>query len=194
MRSPQPCGLFRLCCTPTFPVLENPAPTADPAVPPVLSCGELRLPPITQLMRKYGLALVLQPANGPIPGSYWGNPEAGLIGRQLFVREDTPVHSALHEACHWICMDDRRRKKLHTDAGGDYAEENAVCYLQILLADQLPGFGRVRMLADMDSWGYSFRLGSSTAWYEQDADDAMRWLLEQGLIDELGQPTWRVRR
>ena len=47
------------------------------------------------------------------------------------------------------------------DAGGDDAEENAVCYLQILWADALPGFGRERMFLDMDAWGYTFRLGSA---------------------------------
>ena len=149
--------------------------------------------PIARLMRKYHLALVAQPDNGSIPGSYWGAPEAGLIGRRLFVRDDTPVHSALHEACHWICMDDRRRRSLHTDAGGDSAEENAVCYLQILLADQLLGFGRRRILADMDAWGYSFRLGSAAAWFAHDASDARDWLMERGLIEESEQPTWRVR-
>ena len=54
------------------------------------------------------------------------------------MRDDTPVHSALHEACHYICMDKQRRNDLDTDAGGGYEEENGVCYLQILLADHLP--------------------------------------------------------
>ena len=80
-----------------------------------------------------------------------------------------------------------------TDAGGDVAEENAVCYLQVLLADEIPGFGRDRMFADMDAWGYSFRLGSARAWFEQDAEDARAWLFDQGLIDASGRPTWRVR-
>ena len=158
------------------------------------SCGELGLDRVAWLMHRFGLTLVSQPANAPIPGSYWGEPEAGLIGGQLFVRHDTPAHSALHEACHWICMDDLRRAKLHTDSGGGFAEEDAVCYLQVLLADRLPGLGRQRMFADMDAWGYSFRLGSAAAWFERDAEDASQWLLDQGLIDEQKQPTWRVRR
>lgn len=70
-----------------------------------------------------------------IPGSYWGGVEAGLIGNTVFVRPDTPIHSVLHEFCHYICMDDGRRQNLHTNAGGDDLEECAVCYLQILLAD-----------------------------------------------------------
>jgi hypothetical protein len=90
-------------------------------------------------------------------------------------------------------MDGGRRDGLDTDAGGDYDEENAVCYLQILLADQLPGFGRERMLADMDAWGYSFRLGSARAWFERDAEDARTWLQRYGLITAGGEPTFNKR-
>ncbi len=118
-----------------------------------------------------------------IPGSYWGEPEAGLVGKQLYLRPDTPVHSALHEACHWICMDDARRAGLHTDAGGTDTEENAVCYLQCLLAEQLRGYSRAQVFADMDAWGYNFILGSAAAWFAGDVDDAVRRLLQQELID-----------
>ena len=58
-----------------------------------------------------------------------------------------------------------------------------MCYLQILLAGELPGCGRERMCADMDAWGYTFRLGSAKAWFEQDADDAREWLIAHRLID-----------
>ena len=78
-------------------------------------------------------------------------------------------------------MDAGRRRGLDTDAGGDYDEENAVCYLQILLADELPGFGRARMMADMDAWGYSFRLGSAQAWFERDAEpEPVRYTVQRG--------------
>ena len=129
-----------------------------------------------------------------IPGSYWGDSEAGLIDNRLYVRPDTPVHSALHEACHYICMDQNRRQHLDTDAGGGYDEENGVCYLQILLSDQIEGMGKQRMFADMDLWGYSFRLGSSQAWFEQDAEDARQWLQEAQLIDSNNIPTWKLRQ
>ncbi len=129
----------------------------------------------------------------PIPGSFWQPPEAGLNGRGLYVRDDTPVHSALHEACHYICMDHSRRENLDTDAGGDYAEENGVCYLQVLLADHIPGMGKNRMFSDMDAWGYSFRLGSSRAWFERDAEDARAWLQRYQLIDNDNAPTWQLR-
>jgi hypothetical protein len=73
-----------------------------------------------------------------------------LIADTLFIRNDTPVHSALHEACHYICIDSTRRTKLDTDAGGAAIEENGVCYLQILLSDFIPEMKRKRMLSNMD--------------------------------------------
>jgi len=41
---------------------------------------------------------------------------------------------------------------LDTDGRRDHAEENAVCYLQIILAQSLPNVGRERMCRDMDEW------------------------------------------
>ena len=117
-----------------------------------------------------------------IPGSYWGEPEAGIIGTTVFARGDTPVHSMLHEACHLIVLPPERRAAVHTDATDSVAEEDATCYLQIVLADALPGVGRARLMADMDAWGYTYRLGSTRAWFEQDAEDARRWLVERGLL------------
>ena len=84
--------------------------------------------------------------------------------------------------------------KLDRDAGGDDIEEAAVCYLQILLADYLPGVGRDRLMQDMDAWGYSFRLGSSRAWFESDAADARAWLLDRALLIDTGTPTFELRK
>jgi len=145
------------------------------------------------LLARYAMRLEIVPADEPIPGSFWGDSEAGLIDNRLIARSDTPLHSILHEACHYICMDAARRHGLHTNAGGDYAEENGVCYLQILLADQLPNAGRERLMQDMDAWGYSFRLGSTARWFAEDAEDARAWLLNFGIIDTQGLPTWNVR-
>ncbi|MGD9841535.1 MAG: hypothetical protein AB7F79_07240 [Steroidobacteraceae bacterium] len=148
---------------------------------------------LSALLLRFGLRTINVELTAAIPGSYWGDSEAGLITTQLYFRADTPLQSVLHEACHFICMDTARRASLLRDAGGDYDEENAVCYLQILLSEYVPEFGRTRMLADMDAWGYTFRLGSARAWFEQEADAARQWLLNASLIDTAEQPTWCVR-
>ena len=49
------------------------------------------------------------------------------------------------------------------------------------------------MMQDMDTWGYTFRLGSARAWFEQDAEDAREWLLGHGLITRTGEPIFRTR-
>jgi hypothetical protein len=145
------------------------------------------------LASRFGLRVDRIEAGAPIPGSYWGAPEAGLVGSRLLVRADTPLHSALHETCHYVCMTEERRRSLHGDAESDDLEESAVCYLQVVLSDYISGFGRERMFRDMDTWGYSFRLGSSRAWFEQDAEDARLWLQRHGLLDEDARPRWRLR-
>ena len=136
----------------------------------------------TVLLARYGLRLMRVGDGEPIPGSFWGEPEAGLIAYDVFARDDTPVHSLLHEAAHLIVMPYERRSTTHTNASDSIAEEDATCALQILLADELPGVGRARLMADMDAWGYTFRLGSARAWFENDAEDAFVYLLELGII------------
>jgi hypothetical protein len=158
----------------------------------VLRMADIELQHIERLLQRYGLELIQVAANDIIPGSFWGDEEAGLIANRVYVRPDTPVHSLLHETCHYICMDDQRRARLDTNAEGDYAEENGVCYLQILLADDIPGVGQARMMQDMDAWGYSFRLGSTRAWFEQDADDALVWLTRYGLVRN-NKPAYHTR-
>ncbi|MGA9026617.1 MAG: hypothetical protein WB440_11225 [Steroidobacteraceae bacterium] len=145
------------------------------------------------LLERYGLDLRLVAPEEVIPGSYWGESEAGVIGARVYARLDTPLHSVLHEAAHAICMTPERRAGLDTDAGGDHQEETAVCYLQLALADALPGVDRARLCADMDDWGYSFRLGSTAAWFERDADEARVWLQAHGLIDSQGRVTYVSR-
>lgn len=155
--------------------------SAEPVVTPLSDIG---IEPLRALLREYGLRVELVAQGAAIPGSYWGEPEAGLVGDVLHVRMDTPVHSALHEGCHYICMDEARRAGLHTDAGGTDTEENAVCYLQALLAPRLPGYSCAQLFADMDAWGYNFILGSAQAWFAGDAEDAQAWLRRAGLIDD----------
>jgi hypothetical protein len=161
--------------------------------PGVLNLSATDRLPIAQLLARYGLNLVLAAPQEIIPGSYWGESEAGLKGNHLYARLDTPVHSILHEASHFICMTPERRSGLDRDAGGDDQEESAACYLQVLLADELAGVGRERLCADMDAWGYSFRLGSTRAWFDGDADDARLWLVRAGIIDERSQLTGASR-
>jgi hypothetical protein len=169
--------------------------TAEPGIShaEVLKLSSVDRVSVAMLLSRYGLDLALVAPNEVIPGSYWGESEAGLRGGRLFARLDTPIHSILHEASHFICMTPERRVGLDRDAGGDDPEENAVCYLQILLADEIPGVGRRRLCDDMDAWGYSFRLGSTRAWFEGDADDARIWLATFGVIDQSNRLTGALR-
>jgi hypothetical protein len=160
----------------------------------VLTVADISFGNISALLQRYGLSLQVVEQDEPIPGSYWGEPEAGIIGRSVYVRGDTPVHSLLHECCHIVCMTAERRSELHRDAGGDDLEESAVCYLQVLLADSVRGVGHQRLMTDMDRWGYSFRLGSTRNWLEQDADEARQFLINHRLITESGAPTFCLRR
>ncbi len=144
--------------------------------------GRYRLGRRGHPLARHGLRLNRVEDGAKIPGSYWGEPEAGIIASDVYVRADTPVHSMLHEACHLIVLPPERRALVHTDATDSVPEEDATCYLQIVLAGQLPGVGSARLMADMDAWGYTYRLGSTRAWFERDADDARQWLLERGLL------------
>jgi hypothetical protein len=47
---------------------------------------------VALLLNRYGLDLVLSAPQEIIPGSYWGESEAGLQGNRLYARLDTPVH------------------------------------------------------------------------------------------------------
>ena len=149
---------------------------AAPAELQVLTLGEIDPAEAAALLARHGLRLEWIDDGTPIPGSYWGEREAGLIGTTVYARRDTPVHSLLHEACHLIVIPPELRARIHTDASDSQFEEDATCYLQLLLADALSGFGMERAFADMDAWGYSFRLGSAKAWFERDAEDAAAFL------------------
>ena len=149
----------------------------------VLTLADISFEDAATLLARFGLQLVRVEDGEPIPGSYWGECEAGIIGSTVHARDDTPVHSLLHEAGHLIVLPPDRRAGVHTDATDSVAEEDAVCVLQGLLGDALPGVGCARVYADMDAWGYTFRLGSARAYVEQDADCAWRWLQERGLVD-----------
>lgn len=159
----------------------------------ILRVGAIDSLLIEEFLEYFGLTAEWIAEGSPITASFWGDPEAGIIGHHVFIRVDTPVHSMLHEVCHIICMSGDRREQLDRDAGGDDLEESAVCYLQIVLADYLAGVGRQRLMLDMDAWGYSFRLGSTERWFAEDAGDAQAWLRANGLLGPTDEPTFRLR-
>lgn len=160
----------------------EPQARADEIAHDVLRIADIGFDAPTALLAGHGLELVRVEDDQPIPGSFWGEPEAGVIASTVYARADTPVHSLLHEACHLLVADPTKRASIHTDASDSLEEEDATCYLQIVLAGDVPGFGRERALADMDAWGYSFRLGSARAWFERDAEDARRFVESRGLL------------
>lgn len=160
----------------------NAAPTTSNDV---LRLKDIAFADVVALLARFDLQLECVADNASIPGSYWGEPEAGLVGNTVYARGDTPIHSLLHEAAHLIVLPPERRIAVHTDATDSIEEEDAVCVLQALLGEALPGAGHVRVLADMDAWGYTFRLGSAQAYFEQDAETAWQWLATRGLIDPI---------
>src|SRR5690606_10989798 len=115
--------------------LEKLAAYAAPTAPAAEAADVLRLRDIAfadaaALLARYGQALARVPDGAPMPGSYWGDSEAGLIGSTVHARADTPVHSLLHEACHLIVLPPGSRAAVHTDATDSVEEEDAVCVLQ----------------------------------------------------------------
>jgi hypothetical protein len=161
--------------------------------PQVVTCAELPGQAVESLLDRLGLELVRIGDGKVIPFSYWGDPEAGIAGRRVYARADTPAHSLLHESAHIVCMSAARRAAFTRDARADDDEESAACYLQVVLSDHLPGFGHARCLDDMDAWGYSFREGGARDWFEGDGLASRRWLEGRGLLDAAGAPTWRLR-
>ena len=159
----------------------------------VLLCSDLGADVIDKFLARYDIGAEWVASDSPITGSFWGAPEAGIVKQQVFVRPDTPVHSLLHEVCHIICMTPDRREALDGNAGSDDLEESAVCYLQVTLADYLPGVGRQRLMQDMDSWGYSFRSGTTERWFVEDAEDAHDWLVGEEILTETGEPIFKLR-
>ena len=84
----------------------------------VLLCRDIELDHLRELLQRFGISIAEVADDEPIPGSWFGDPEAGIIATTLYIRGDTPVHSALHESCHLICMDAEHRASLHTNSGG----------------------------------------------------------------------------
>lgn len=95
-------------------MIENKATVCD-----VLRFSDVDSHELTELIACYQIELCLTPKDLPAPGSFCGGEEAGLVGKPLYLRTDTPIHSVLHQVCHYICMDSKRRLSLNADAGSD---------------------------------------------------------------------------
>jgi len=148
----------------------------------VLTLADIGFETPRALLARYKLDLIQVENSEAIPGSFWGECEAGVIGHVVYARSDTPVHSLLHEAGHLIVLPEEKRAEVHTDATDSVAEEDAVCVLQAILGDELPGVGRERIWDDMDEWGYTFRLGSAKAYFKNDAANAFQFLIDKQII------------
>lgn len=158
-----------------------------------VTVGDFQIKELQDLIGKYHLKVKILNDKQEIPASFWGDPEAGLIGKTIFVKKITPLHSFFHEFSHLICMPEYRRLNLIKDAKSNDDEESAVCYLQILLANCLLGLNTMTFMRDMDDWGYSFRLGSTKEWFKNDANDSRKWLQKENILDERGNITWSLR-
>ena len=154
--------------------------------PDVLRLASIDIAAARELLARHGLALACVEDATPIPGSYWGESEAGVIGNVVHARADTPVHSLLHEACHLIVAPRGKRRAASIPTRPIRRPRKtlpAICRSCSPMA--LPGVGRERLCIDMDRWGYTFRLGSARAWFEHDAEDARAWLAERGLLAQI---------
>ncbi|CAM5577197.1 hypothetical protein RLIN73S_01694 [Rhodanobacter lindaniclasticus] len=82
---------------------DNPPASGDPASS-VLRVAQIGFDAPAALLGRFGLQLRRVAPGEPIPGSFWGDEEAGIIGSTVYARDDTPVHSLLHEAGHLIVL------------------------------------------------------------------------------------------
>ncbi|HZF97265.1 MAG TPA: hypothetical protein VEY92_03290, partial [Pseudoxanthomonas sp.] len=72
------------------------AATVTSALPmEVLRVRDLVFDDLAALLACHALELHRVQEGAAIPGSFWGEPEAGVIGHRVYVRSDTPVHSLL---------------------------------------------------------------------------------------------------
>ena len=92
------------------------SPPASVPIADVVRLADIGVDAPASLLARYGLQLERVAAGTPIPGSYWGDEEAGIIGHTVYARDDTPIHSLLHEACHLLVLPAERRTAVHTNA------------------------------------------------------------------------------
>ncbi|MDB2544126.1 hypothetical protein N9X63_03545 [Woeseiaceae bacterium] len=58
--------------------------------------GDFENKELNNLINKYHFKLKILADHETIPASFWGDPEAGLIGKTIFVKKITPLHSFFH--------------------------------------------------------------------------------------------------
>ena len=50
---------------------------------------------LDEILSRYDLTLVVEKDGDAITGSFWGESEAGIVERNVFVRLDTPIRSKM---------------------------------------------------------------------------------------------------
>ena len=101
--------------------------------PEVLRLRDVAGCDVVALLARYGLRFERVADGAPIPGSFWGESEAGLISSTVFARDDTPLHSLLHEACHLIVIPPEMSWRGDRKASGLVFDENVKCCMPLLV-------------------------------------------------------------
>jgi len=56
----------------------------------VLTCSDIDADALKRLLDRFGIAAEWVAVGTAITGSFWGEPEAGIVGQQVFVRPGHP--------------------------------------------------------------------------------------------------------
>src|SRR5690625_8003398 len=91
----------------------------------VLRLDELPPGAAENLLQRYGLNLQTVAEGQPIPGTFWGEPEAGIIGGTVAARPDTAGQSLPHEAGHPPARTPVRRPHIPTGPRRDQPNHHA---------------------------------------------------------------------
>ena len=136
---------------------------------------------VAALLARYGLAARARRRRRADPRQLLGRTRSRPDRPRVHARDDTPVHSLLHEAAHLIVLPPERARRAyrrHRFGRGRRRRLRAA-----VAARRRPARRRPRaLMADMDAWGYTFRLGSARAYFERDAEDAGPGCSARGLV------------
>ncbi len=144
--------------------------------------------------RAYGARLERVPAGAAIPGSYWGDTEAGLdrqhrVRARRHARAFVPARALslhLHGRRAPCRARDRRRRHATTRSAA-----SATC--RCCSPSGSTASAQRAACATWTRGATRFREGSARAWFDGDGAHARAWLLDHGLVDSAGQPTLRLR-